>query len=181
MSIINKIFILITSTVIVSCAGLEKGKALDIEETCATSKPHFSCPLKPLKSIRAFVRKFERIKHKYELSLINGSEYNLISQLKHLYKDIIRQKKIFNHNWNILSSRFDRYNSLWLSRNPNERIFLRNKAKDYTNYASEFKDLKHNMLILIEKLIAIKKLSNTIKFQKERKEKTLKALKVYSI
>ena len=183
--IANIIFILIISITIINCSNLERRKVVDIEsysDTCITLRPHFSCTLKPLKSIKTFVRQFEQIKHEYEISLFSGFEYNLISKLQHLYKDIKRQEEIFEYNWQIIASRIDNYNNQWAAfQNPNEGIFLRNKSQKYTNYAPEFKDMRHNMLMLIEKLTAIKKLSNKIKFRKERKEKTLKALKIYSI
>ena len=62
-----------------------------------------------------------------------------------------------------------------------EGVFLSEKTKEYTDYAPAFKDMRHNLSMLIEKLEAIEKLSNKWKLQKEKEEKTLKALKVYSI
>ena len=64
--------------------------------SCITMTPHFRCSLQPLKSIRTFVRQFEQIKHEYELSLISGSEYNLIEELQHLYIDMERQVRNFD-------------------------------------------------------------------------------------
>ncbi len=175
------ILILFGFTFIISCSSLDhQTSSGDKEASCITLKPHFSCPLEPLKDIGIFVRQFERIKHKYELSLIDGSTYNLISKLQVLYKELNQQAEVFDYNLQIITAKVDNYNNIW-ARNPREGNWLRIKIIEYQNYAPRFKDMKHNLSMLIEKLKAIKKHSNKWKSQKEKGDKTLKALKVYSI
>ena len=171
-----KLLIIITLSPLLfftSCTTLYE----ETNEGCITAdRPNHNCPLLPLKSIGELVRDFERIRNNYEISLIDGSEYNLIEELEFfLFKDMEKQAEIFDYNIHIINSRVKHYNNRFFKafRKPSEENFLTRKVKEYDDYAPKYKTLKHHLSMLIEKLKAIER--RAIKEQ-ERKEEKLKEM-----
>ena len=157
------IFLILFSVLLVGCSSLEQSNS---EIYCGIEKPDYRCKTKPLKSIEEFSEDFKSIIHEWEISLIEGSNYNLILELQKLDRDMTRQSKVYHYNINLLKFKYEANWGYVLNSHP-----IAYQLKEHIAWADKYRPMKRALSRLIEKLKAIKKASIKQKLQQKKQEK----------
>ncbi|MCZ0931839.1 MAG: hypothetical protein OXJ52_01630 [Oligoflexia bacterium] len=164
----NLIFLISLFVLLVSCSSLDDYRQVE----------KAGIYLLPLKSMESFYQDFKDIQNQWEISLIEGSSYDLILELEKLYKNMAEEAINYEYNRIILISKIEHHKTTWGFLDPKNVSDTESALKKLIEFANKYNNMESNLSRLIKKLKAIRKALIKQKLQQKKQEKALKQFKV---
>ena len=130
-------------------------------------------PLKPLISVSEFSRKFKKVAHQHEISIIENKNFDLVSKLRHLRKTVKQEIYKTKYNYSVLNNDYT-YTCSWDGSRCYVAIWVKEEVKKLKSHVEILEDIKQELSMLIEKIVAIQKIVKQIEEQKKKEKDIIK-------